>query len=92
VEVLTDEPIFAVIHTEYFGGMGSQVAAVHRGRSPVMPPTEGGINAALRHLGVVAEAGLDEFDTVSLGRYRSFPELDDVDWDEEYARLGLEQP
>jgi hypothetical protein len=51
-----------------------------------------GINAALRHLGVVAAPGLDEFDTVGLGNHRSFHVLDDRDWDEEYAKLGLERP
>lgn len=57
-----------------------------------MPSCFGGIDAALRHLGVVAAPGLDEFDTVGLGRHRSFPALDDRDWDEEYAKVGLERP
>jgi hypothetical protein len=38
----------------------------------ITPPlAEGAINRALRFLGVQASAGLDEFDTLGLGRYRS---------------------
>jgi hypothetical protein len=92
MEALHPDPLFAIIQTDYFGGAGSQVAAVYRGRATVMPATYGAINAALRHLGVVARPGQDEFDTVGLGRHRSFPSLDDRDWDEAYARHGLERP
>lgn len=35
------------------------------------PAHERAINVALRRLGVAASAGLDEFDTVGLGRHRS---------------------
>jgi hypothetical protein len=73
------EPIFAVIETEYFGGQGEQAAAVYRGGEVLMAPAvaeTGPINVALRHLGVHAVQGKDEFDTVGLGSFRSFDDLD----------------
>src|SRR4051794_13558898 len=62
---LAAEPLFAVIETDYFGGRGTQAAAVYRGMVEVMPPESGGfgpINEALRLLGVTAREDLDEFD------------------------------
>lgn len=84
VRHLAADPLFALVETNYFGGTGSQAAAVYRGASVVMPPegTEigrgpvGPINRALRALGVIA-SGRDEFDTVGLGRYRDFYDLFD---------------
>lgn len=76
------ESLFAVIETNYFGGNGDQAAAVYQGGREIMAPavaTIGPINAALRHLGVQASAGLDEFDTVGLGRFRDFDEFFDPD-------------
>ena len=69
------EPLFAVIETDYFGGRGDQAAGVYRDDWEVMAPAVGAvgpINEALRHLGVRASPGLDEFDTVGLGRFRDF--------------------
>ena len=76
------EPFFAVIETDYFGGRGDQAAAVYRGDREVMAPAVGAvgpINEALRHLGVRASVGNDEFDTVGLGRFRDFDDLFDSD-------------
>lgn len=65
-------PPFAAVYTDYFGGLGSQVAVAYRDGAPL--DTDGTINDALRALGVVAKPGLDEFDTLELGRYRGIPE------------------
>jgi hypothetical protein len=74
VRCLTAEtsPRFAVIWTDYFGGVGDQRAATYRGDELI--ETDGTINGALRGLGVIAASGLDEFDTVGLGDYRSIPD------------------
>ena len=69
----SDEPDFAIIQTDYFGGMGDQHACVFRGaenadRAITM------ISPALRYLGVTARQGLDEFDTVGLDKIRSSPD------------------
>ncbi len=69
---------FAIMETDYFGGDGTQAAAVYRGRTEVMAPTSGKIgpiNAALKHLGVVTTTNSDEFDTLELHRFRSFDDL-----------------
>ncbi|MET7401532.1 hypothetical protein ABZS66_49430 [Dactylosporangium sp. NPDC005572] len=63
---------FALVMTDYFGGVGDQWACVFAGGRRV-----GGverINAALRELGVERRGGLDEFDTVGLGAHRHPPE------------------
>ncbi|MCX4764991.1 hypothetical protein OG562_29280 [Streptomyces sp. NBC_01275] len=72
----------AYVEADYFGGVGEQQAAVwHEGRLTLGPlrveeeepfPAEGSpISQALRRLGVVAQAGEDEFSAVRLGRRRS---------------------
>jgi hypothetical protein len=69
----------AYIMTAYFGGHGRQDAlAWHDGELRFSPGTNGynrpwpdsPISQALRVIGVVADAGLDEFDSVGLGRHR----------------------
>jgi hypothetical protein len=77
---IAPEPLFAVIETDYCGGTGDQAAAVYRGEREVMAPSVaavGPINEALRHLGVLATGGRDDFDTVDLGRFRDFDDLFD---------------
>ena len=84
VDSIAENALFAVIETDY-AGRGSQAAAVYRGETEIMPPTVTGdgpiaesigpINDALRHLGVVAREGRDEFDTLGLGQYRDFYDL-----------------
>lgn len=66
-----DAPDFAIVMTEYFGGVGGQWALPCIGGEP-QPVCS--VNRALTMLGVVPEAGLDAFDTVGLGRYRHNPE------------------
>jgi hypothetical protein len=78
VGYLAADPLYAIINTDYFGGNGEQAAMVYRDSEVVMPPEWGGggpINKALRLLGVTAEKGKDEFDTVGLGGYRQFDDL-----------------
>jgi hypothetical protein len=69
----------AYVSTFYFGGQGGQDAlAWDKGQltfSPSMPGYDQAwpnspISQALRAIGVVADAGLDAFDTVGLGRHR----------------------
>jgi len=77
----------AYVETEYFAGEGFERAAVWRDGAPVLGPLDGAgaINRALRFLGVVAEAGREEFDVVGLGRHRSLEE-----WIHEAVRRGEE--
>lgn len=79
------DPLFALIETDYFGGTGSQSAAVYRGATEIMAPagtaigpalrSVGPINRALQLLGVHPNGTHDEFDTVGLGRFRDFDDL-----------------
>lgn len=66
------------IETDYFGGFGDQSAKLFRGKKilidldtridPVCSP----INEALKMMGgVERKSGMDEFDTIGLGRYRT---------------------
>lgn len=79
-----DDPLFAVIETNYFGGMGTQHALVFQGIQSVPDPTKS-VNSALRLLGVKADPNRDEFDTVGLGKHRSNP-----DFLEKYSTLAEE--
>jgi hypothetical protein len=63
---------FAIIFTDYFGGIGYQLAAVYEGGKQTMPPTKNGINKALKILGVYKSDSKDEFDSINLGKYRDF--------------------
>ncbi len=65
-------PRFAIVMTDYFGGFGYQWAAAYAGARQL--EGDGTINAALRDLGVVRRAGMDEFDTVGLGDHRWPPD------------------
>ncbi|MGW0181263.1 hypothetical protein [Nocardia sp. NPDC003345] len=65
-------PTFALVVTDYHGGTGGQAAVVSIDGGPVRPAAD--INDALRTLGVAADQGLDEFDTVGLGDQRATPD------------------
>jgi hypothetical protein len=78
IEISYDCPI-AYISTCYFGGQGNQNALVwDKGNLLFSPTTQGydqvwpntQISQALRAIGVLAEEGMDEFDTVGLGKHR----------------------
>lgn len=64
----------AYIEADYFGGTGTQTAAVWQNGRVIMEPEHadgiGPINRALSALGVTAAPGRDEFDCIKLGRHR----------------------
>jgi hypothetical protein len=71
----------AYVEADYFGGVGSQVAALWDAGQLVLGPvvrpehrrTRGDlspISQALRRLGVSARGHVDEFDAVGLGQHR----------------------
>ncbi|MDX3797756.1 hypothetical protein [Streptomyces sp. AK04-3B] len=71
----------AYVEAEYFGGVGEQQAVVWDGGTIVLgplqvpeghpfPPAGSAISQALRRLGVVADAGEDEFTALGLERHR----------------------
>ena len=77
--VISEETAVSYISTEYFGGDGGQDAAAWRNRVPVFSPATQGysrewpnssISQALRTIGVAADAGKDEFDSLGLGNHR----------------------
>ncbi|GMV30811.1 MAG: hypothetical protein AMXMBFR59_29360 [Rhodanobacteraceae bacterium] len=74
----SDRCVLLYFETEYFGGMGTQGAAVFRDGEIVFGPQSaelGPINNALAVLGVRPQApAIDEFETVGLQRHRSIAE------------------
>lgn len=81
LEDLSELASVAYVETEYFGGVGTQAAAVFANGAPafIQGETEqpGAISEALRVLGVIRGHYVDEFDAVGLGRYRQMD-----DWEE----------
>lgn len=75
------EPLFAIVATDYFGGIGSQAAFVFQGEQRVTPEGEDSINAALARLGVINALGHDAFETIGLDTIRSMPDLDLPEFD-----------
>jgi len=71
---------FALIQTDYFGGIGSQAATVYVGKTRIFLEEAGKvsrnkcgpINTALKEIGVKTERGKDEFSSLRLPAYRSF--------------------
>ena len=65
------------ITTDYFGGAGTQTAIVYinnkkiKGNEYKSVDRDLSINTALKTIGVKAKSGMDEFDTIGLGKYRS---------------------
>lgn len=70
---------FALIMTNFFGGAGNQWAIAYVDGQRV--PEVRDVNAALRTLGVHADNGMDEWDTVGLANHRHTPESRDRYWD-----------
>ncbi len=70
---------FALIETDYFGGRGTQSAAVYHADTELLGPTNNSsaINDALRRIGVTRNGAQDEFDTVGLGDHRHWDDLFD---------------
>jgi hypothetical protein len=65
-------PLYAIIATNYFGGNGKQWALVYQG-TDLADDSITQISSALQFLGVKQQSGMDEFDTVGLGKYRFLP-------------------
>ncbi|WP_433060867.1 hypothetical protein [Dactylosporangium sp. CS-033363] len=64
---------FAVIQTDYFGGVGDQWACLYDALGRRDPAVHT-INDALRGLGVRRTVSFDEFDAAGLGDHRHTPE------------------
>lgn len=68
---------FVLAETDYFGGAGEQSAEIFEisdGKSKSISGIIDGyhpINEALKKIGVQRESGMDEFDTIDLGKYRT---------------------
>ncbi len=77
----SDNPEYAIILTDYFGGQGNQYANVFIGPKNA-DKTISNINQALIHLGVFAKNGQDEFETIELNKIKSQPKYLD-----KYAEL-----
>lgn len=63
---------FAIINTDYFGGVGEQIATVYHKAEQIMMPTKDGINEALKLIGVKKRLSRDYFDSINLGKYRNW--------------------
>lgn len=87
-EMIRPKGTIIYIETDYFGGEGTQfsgiildgklLATYQNTDTDIAIPypdrlLESPINKALRQLGVIRDAGLDEFDTLGLGNYRHMP-------------------
>lgn len=75
---------YAIVETDYFGGIGVQAAAVYQPEKEIMATERGEtgpINKALRLVGVKRSKSKDEFDTIGLGEYRSFDEAFEKYWE-----------
>ena len=68
-----ESPVYAIISTDYFGGIGNQYANVYKGET-LLDSKIKTINHALYFMGVQSKKGMDEFDTVGLANHRSEPE------------------
>jgi len=75
---------YAIILTDYCGGIGEQVAHVYK-HDQLASKEVTTINQALSFLGVITKKGVDEFDTIGLSAHRTQPEYLEkyVDWAEE---------
>jgi hypothetical protein len=62
----------AYVETEYFGGVGEQVATAFDDRVRILEC--GSVNNALRAIGVRAAPGRDEWDTLGLSAHRHMPD------------------
>ena len=67
----------AKIETDYFGGSGEQSAKLYvdgvkkYDESDVFDYSKTPINDVLKMMGVVKKTGMDEFDTIGLGKFRT---------------------
>jgi len=68
-----ENPVFSIITTDYFSGIGNQYANVYI-KETLADSKIKTINQALSFLGVKKKSGMDEFDSVGLSNHRSEPE------------------
>lgn len=76
---------FAIIETDYFGGRGTQAAAVYHGDSEILAPKRarsGAINEALRALGVDRGEHYDEFEAFGLTTTRGWRSTFESYWEQ----------
>lgn len=79
VAVLNKIKSYVEIQTDYFGGFGEQTAKLYiDGTEVYVSEPDTPINWALSKLGLVKAEGLDEFDTIKLGDYRSASDITDA--------------
>lgn len=71
-EIASPQTEYILISTDYAGGIGKQYAAILQDLKPSISTIQS-INDALKHIGIIAREGLDEFDTINLSKYRSTP-------------------
>ncbi|QAY78153.1 hypothetical protein [Sphingosinicella sp. BN140058] len=93
VSAATGAGRLAYVETNYFGSTGSQAACVFsQGKlvfQSALPVSRAAvsrtdpINVALRMIGVEAEIGKDEFDTLGLDRFRDHESLGLTEWDDD---------
>lgn len=75
---------FVEVQTDYFGGFGEQEAWLFvNGIEEFVTDPDHPINWALNKLGVVRTEDMDEFDTISLGSYRSASDIVD-EWTDKF--------
>jgi len=66
----------AKIETDYFGGSGNQSAKLFINNEKVYDKSDEQnwsltpINDVLKQMGIISNQGMDEFDTIGLGKYR----------------------
>ncbi|MES2556318.1 MAG: hypothetical protein V4604_09225 [Bacteroidota bacterium] len=60
---------YAIIQTNYFGGMGSQCASLYRNGNCILKEVD--INETLKALGVTVQTKTDEFEEINLDDYRA---------------------
>ena len=64
---------YAIVETEYWGGIGDQAAALYEDMKLIKHKSgSGSINKVLKALGAVKGSSYDEFDALGLGGYRNF--------------------
>jgi hypothetical protein len=68
-----DHKAIAYVEADYFGGEGGQVGIIWTGGKRIAEFKYGQdvINAVLKHFGVLADKGKDEFATLGFGRHRN---------------------
>lgn len=87
------EGVIVYVETDYFGGTGSQAAAVLSADEVAFQGTQtigntptsrdDPINVALRAIGVVVDSQHDEFEALGLGRFRDLEDLALNEWDDD---------